>query len=39
VLGEDDRARIATALDDAAQERGYGHAALGIDSVQSAALK
>jgi hypothetical protein len=39
VLGKDDGARIAAALDDEAQELGYRLAALGIDRVQSAALK
>ncbi len=39
VLGKDNGAGIAAALDDAAQERGNGYAALGIDRVQSAALK
>ena len=39
VLGKDDGAGIAAALDHAAQERGNGHAALRIDRVQRAALK
>ena len=39
VLGEDDRAGIAAAFDDAAQECGNGYAALRVDRVQCAALK
>ena len=39
VLGEDDGAGVAAALDDAAQECGNGDAALRIDRVQRAALK
>ena len=39
VLGKDDGARVAAALDHAAQECGNGNAALRIDRVQSAALE
>ena len=39
MLGEDDGARIAAALDHAAQERRNGYASLGVDRVQRAALK
>ena len=39
VLGEDDGAGIAAALDHAAKECGNGYAALCIDRVQCAALK
>src|SRR5207253_7265028 len=39
VLGKNDGAGIAAALDHATQGRGNGYAALGIDRVQSAALK
>jgi hypothetical protein len=39
VLGEDDGAGVAAAVDDAAQECGYGNAALCLDRVQRAALK
>jgi hypothetical protein len=39
MLGKDDGAGIAAALDHAAQECGNGYAALCIDRVQRAALK
>ena len=39
VLGEDDGAGVAAALDHAAQECGNGYAALRVDRVQCAALK
>jgi hypothetical protein len=39
MLGKDDAAGIATALDDAAQEGGDGDTALGVDRVQRTALE
>ena len=39
MLGKDDGAGVAAALDDAAQECRNGHAALRIDRVQRTALK
>jgi hypothetical protein len=39
MLGEDDGAGIAAALDHGAQEGGHGNAALRVDRVQSTALE
>jgi hypothetical protein len=39
MLGKDDGAGIPAALDYLAQEGGHGHTPLGVDRVQSTALK
>jgi hypothetical protein len=39
MLGEDDRAGVAAALDHGAQESGHGDAAFRVHRIESAALK